>query len=711
MQKTTSMRLPIFLAIGLFGCFSGTEACCKTDLSECQARPNIIVINLDDADYDLLSDGRSRTRFPNIHDLANGGIRFTNTHCTIPLCGPSRACLLRGQYAHNTGIKVNRSTPIRSNGFEGGMKRYQELGHFENDISVWMKGAGYRTMMVGKFLHSDFFKFIPPGWDDFYSYLGGRYYEFFRLHNESEEGRFEQFPPGVYRTNVETENALDLIERQVDRDPEQPFFLLLQPLGPHREQRDSGGMIDEKYKNEFAGATVPASPSFNEFDFSDKRGWTRELPLLDRGRIDLVNFHYRNRLIATKSLDDMVGEIRAKLVELGIEDQTYVILTSDNGYSLGDNRWVGKGGPFSRASKIPLIASGPNVAVGKRADHLIAHIDITATLLDLAGVEIPELVDGKSFAPLLQDPKSVQPEQWQHGILVENWETNTSFGKSLLTVGTTLKTFDGSYTEHANGEHEYYRTDVDPSEVINVYDELSPFDQLALSFLLKSIKNPAQPAVAKFSTPFEDNLVFRGGIRLHGLAEDAIGVESVKLVIQDRGNGLYWDGDTWTPDFTQVQGSLATKDSGMTEWHYLFQPAGDQQPAGNLGIWVWAFDGDGQFGPPQRRFASLQSSRPQVDIRFPMVRDVVNDVFVARGEAVATEGIDRVLVFVRDINSGLFWDGSSFVEQTTSQTAEWTDGQWRLPLELPPGKYRMSARAISPARVGSRVRRVEFTIE
>ena len=674
-------------------------------------RPNIIVINLDDADYDLLSDGRSRTRFPNMTELAIQGIRFTNVHATIPLCGPSRACLLRGQYAHNTGIKVNKSSPIRSNGFDGGMKRYQDLGHFENDISVWMKAAGYRTMMVGKFLHSDFFKYIPPGWDDFYSYLGGRYYEFFRLSNEVADGRFTQFPPGVYRTTVETEDALELIERQVERDPNQPFFLLLQPLGPHREQRNSGGMIDERYKDEFQGAKVPVTPGLNEADFSDKRGRAKELSLLDDGRLGLMDFHYRNRVIATKSLDDMVGEIVQKLDDLEITEKTYVILTSDNGYALGENRWIGKGGSFSKASRIPMIVKGPGVPAGKRADHLIAHIDITATVLELAGVEIPELVDGKSFAPLLENPKSVRPEQWQAGILIENWESNTSLGKNLLTVGTSLRTFDGSYTEHANGEYEYYRTDVDPQELVNVYDELSPFDQLAFSFLLKSLKNSNLPAIARFAVPAVDHLEFNGGVRLHGLAEDAIGIDAVRLAIQDRETGLYWDGERWNRSFAQVSAQLATRETGLTEWSYLFQPPAQQLPIGNVGVWAWGYDAAGRFGSPQKRVLRLRQSGPVTDIRFPIKNDILNGEIVTRGQAFATQGIDRVLVFVRDIDSGLFWNGDGFSETTTSLVAELDSGEWRLALNLPTGRYRLSSRAIGTDRVGSSIARVEFKVE
>ena len=130
-------------------------------------KPNIILINVDDADTEMFSESNLETRFPNLHELSTRSVRFTNAHATTPLCGPSRACLLRAQYAHHCGIRVNEPDVPGAYGFDGGMRSYLDRGHASDDLSTWMQDAGYHTIQVGKFLHHDSVFTIPQGWDDF----------------------------------------------------------------------------------------------------------------------------------------------------------------------------------------------------------------------------------------------------------------------------------------------------------------------------------------------------------------------------------------------------------------------------------------------------------------------------------------------------------------------------------------------------------------
>ena len=104
--------------------------CAPVTAQTAEEKPNIVLINLDDADAELLSDETLSIRFPNLEALANKGLRFTNTHSTSPLCGPSRACLLRGQYAHNTNIFINEPNADVANGMPGGMRLYREQGFY-----------------------------------------------------------------------------------------------------------------------------------------------------------------------------------------------------------------------------------------------------------------------------------------------------------------------------------------------------------------------------------------------------------------------------------------------------------------------------------------------------------------------------------------------------------------------------------------------------
>ena len=205
--------------------------CFGTGLTSAQ-KPNIILINLDDANQELFSEENLTNRFPHLNELAQRSVTFTNAHATTPLCGPSRACLLRAQYAHHCGIKVNEPNLPNAFGFTGGMRTYIERGYAENDLSTWMQDAGYHTIQIGKFLHSDNVFVVPEGWDDFYSSNGARYFETFRVTNRNGFPQAEVTPPGEYRTNIEAADAVELINRRADSDEDKPFFMYLNSLGP-----------------------------------------------------------------------------------------------------------------------------------------------------------------------------------------------------------------------------------------------------------------------------------------------------------------------------------------------------------------------------------------------------------------------------------------------------------------------------------------------
>ena len=182
MPKFIFSQLPIILWLIL--CVASTTATAQQ--TSTIGRPNIVLINLDDADAELLQDRMLDQYYPHMRDLARRGIRFTNCHATTPFCAPSRAALFRGQYAYETGVKVNDPSNIDSNGFTGGYGEFLARGHDQAELGVWMKNAGYRTMHVGKYHHHDFDNVVPDGWDDFRVTLGSRYFETFRFTNQFE---------------------------------------------------------------------------------------------------------------------------------------------------------------------------------------------------------------------------------------------------------------------------------------------------------------------------------------------------------------------------------------------------------------------------------------------------------------------------------------------------------------------------------------------
>ena len=150
-------------------------------------QPNIILLNLDDADTDLLSVDTVNQHFPAIAELYRRSTVFTNAHATTPFCAPSRAALFTGKYAFNNGCKTGSETAASSVGFDGGYQRFKSFGHDQNELGVWMKQAGYRTMHVGKFHHNGFDFQVPSGWDDFSVDLGARFFGTSRFSNINRE--------------------------------------------------------------------------------------------------------------------------------------------------------------------------------------------------------------------------------------------------------------------------------------------------------------------------------------------------------------------------------------------------------------------------------------------------------------------------------------------------------------------------------------------
>ena len=570
-----------------------------SSVANCSAQsPNIILINFDDADSEMFEQPDSGQRFPNIMDVANSGISFSNLHVTTPICGPSRASLYRGQYAHNTGIKINDPSARSSNHFDGGLEFYQNQGYFRDDLSMWMKNAGYRTMMVGKFLHHGFKKIIPPGWDDFHFYQGSRYWNTWRLTNEKDpKGKMDQLPPDLYRTTEETRDVVRTLERHVAQRGDQPFFLNVNTLGPHEDAEGLPGMIDSQMANLWPDIKTPPTDAFNEADFSDKRGMYRDLPKLSGFRLQVARDLYRNRQLATKSCDEMVGEIRRTLARLNIDHNTYILITSDNGFSTGHHRLLGKGTSTDRSTRVPLFVMGPDVPEGRTANHLMAHIDLAPTIVALAGRKTPDFVDGRSFAHLLTPTGIDEHSSFRDAVLIENWVQFTIMGKPAESPATALRTTDTVYTEWANGEKDYYDLKSDPQQLDNSFDELQPIYQDFLASWLRQLKNSEQTSNARFTIPFEHREKLTIGQSLRGLAEDPQGVAQVKLAIRDLDGKRYWNGSAWQAEFVLVEAELENPEGQISFWNYEAMPAGDNVVT-EMAAWAWSYDNNFVYDKP-----------------------------------------------------------------------------------------------------------------
>lgn len=647
-------------------------------------KPNIVLINLDDADTELFS-AFNLQRYPNLQQLSERALKFNNLHATTPLCGPSRACLYRGQYAHNTGILVNEPNHPVANGMPGGLRHYRDQGFFSDDLSTWMKDAGYRTMMVGKFLHGDFTPIIPAGWDDFRSFMGSRYYEFYTLTNEAPEGKWDHAKPGIYRTATETEHAIQVLDDHAQRDDGQPFFLCLNPLGPHAHSAGHS-MVDDRYANYWKLAVAPRPLNYDEADISDKRGEYGNLTKISKGWETYIENHYRDRLRATLSLDDQLGAVVNKLEEMGVRENTYIIVTSDNGFSLGENRMFGKGYHYDHSSAVPLLVAGPNIQPAT-ANHLLGHIDLAPTIVDLAGGSVPDEIDGISFKQLLESPDSVAAAEWREAVLIENWESKVIFGKTVCAATNAMRRHDSVYIEHPNGDREYYDLANDPFQLNNTYDSLSIVGKTALEIQLRLLKSDGGPKVG-VSYPDKNAVLHQGGLRISGVADAPKGISAVRVALQDQQTGKFWNGSQWTDGFQQVGANVENQFGMISKWSIGFEPADENLPEGLVLAWVWSYDSVGRFSNSFYRSFRIEAGTPKSKIITPIVRSVMTGTVKCEGTAFSTGQIKLVRFIVRRASDGKYWDGESF--QTAWKFLELPvaqDGTWHKSVNLAAGDY------------------------
>lgn len=539
-------------------------------------RPNIVVINLDDADCNLLSPEMLKL-YPGFNELAKRSVHFTNMHVTTPFCGPSRAALFRGQYAHRTGVRINNPKAATSLQLKGGYREFLRQGHDHDELGVWLNNAGYRTMLLGKYHHSGFDFKKPDGFDDFYVSNGGRYTETYEFTTrEYAKGKGQYAGKDIYRTDREADDAVNLIQQHAKRralqtssgEIAQPFFFYYAPFAPHRpEGGDFTSMVNkEKYGDWQPDLTIPATPDFNEPDMSDKP-IHRQLKPYSETELANLQEEYRCRARAVKSVDDFVQKTIAELKANDLYENTYFLFTTDNGYQLGHHRLMSKLDPYRMSTTAPLFVSGPDVKQRATANHLLAHIDMCPTILDLAQCPKPDFLDGKSFVDLIRNPADHDEASWRKPVILENWQVKTNRRIAMPSMYSGLRYHDKLYVEWCTGDQEYYDLANDPYELENNYDALSDSAKQKLhDDLLSSRGVEMDPIVTVLQqTVLSVHKNFPYCVR--GVAEDDHSIKKIKLMVRHIERG-YWNGKTWQPRRTHVEVTDFAKDQQMVSWRY-----------------------------------------------------------------------------------------------------------------------------------------------
>jgi N-acetylglucosamine-6-sulfatase len=449
-------RLPWFTWV-IFILLTGLVAC--KVVSQPSTQPNFILILTDD------QDEASLAHMPKVQALlVKQGISFSQAFVTTPLCCPSRASILRGQYSHNHQVLHNLTA-------RGGYARFHELGNETSTLATWLDDAGYETMLIGKYLNGyqgagQQRDYIPPGWDAWASWNPnpGLYYDYKLNYNRTLSSYDQEV--NDYSTDVFSSFALQFLEKQARGNA--PFFLYINPLAPHttRAAPEPWTAIPApRHVGAFADLTMPLSPSFNEADVSDKARRVRDLPPLTPEQIGATERVYRSRLQSLLAVDDMVEAIVKKLESLGKLDSTYILFTSDNGFHVGEHRaFQGKELPYEEDLHVPFVLRGPGIPPHETRDQLVLNLDIAPTLADLAKATIPSFVDGRSLAPLFLE---TLPENfsWRQAFLFEAWRNLKDDTLVLSYQGIRTETEKYIAWAYPENETELYDLVQDPYEL------------------------------------------------------------------------------------------------------------------------------------------------------------------------------------------------------------------------------------------------------
>ena len=395
-------------------------------------RPNILWIYSDDhAQRAISAYGGPLAHLaptPNLDRLAQRGMMFTNSFVTNSICGPSRAVILTGKHSHINGFRKNDDR------FDGGQLTFPKL----------LQQAGYQTSLIGKWhLGSD-----PQGFDHWEILPGqGHYYnpDFVTAAGRKTE-------PG-YVTDVITDKTIDWIKH---RDSSKPFMLMMQHKAPHREWMPGPKYLDQYEDIEFPEPETlfddyrTRGSAAHDQDMSiehtmnltgDNKVWELEpnpekknLWKYNIGRMnqqqhaqwnkvygpknrafmkadlkgkDLVRWKYqryiKDYLRCIASIDESVGRVQAFLKASGLEENTVVCYSSDQGFYLGEHGWFDKRFMYEESMRTPLLVSWPGrTQPGNTCHHLVQNLDYAQTFLEMAGVAAPKDMQGRSLVPLLQ---------------------------------------------------------------------------------------------------------------------------------------------------------------------------------------------------------------------------------------------------------------------------------------------------------------------
>lgn len=488
-----AFRFPalLFLSLLLFSACQPSAAAAPTvALLPRPEHPNIIFILADDLDAML---GTLDT-MPNLKLLlTDQGLTLQDFFVSDAECCPSRATILRGQYVHSHQVYTNKPP-------EGSFEKFTALDLEASALAAWLQEGGYRTVLLGKYLNgypgSREPTYVPPGWAEWYGLVHEKQHQY-QNYQLVENGKVVTYTDDSqdYLTDVLARKTVDFIQRSAS-DPA-PFFIYLSVYAPH-----SPAIPAERHAGLFEGLKAPRTPSFNEDGIYDKPKSLRIWKLRDE-QIQEIDRLYRLRVQTMQAVDEMLAQVVQALEQSGKLDTTYIVFSSDNGFHMGQHRFQpGKTRAYEEDIRVPFIIRGPGIPAGQTlSGYLTGNVDLAPTFADLAGVSIPDFVEGRSLAPLFFGALP-SPGNWRNAFFIEYYlapEEETGllppyqiydFGTKLrglaaltpflqeegavLPFYIALRTLRYKFVLHATGEQELYDLLKDPYELENLKKDADP---------------------------------------------------------------------------------------------------------------------------------------------------------------------------------------------------------------------------------------------
>jgi N-acetylglucosamine-6-sulfatase len=437
-------------------------------------KPNFVVIYLDDMRADQVSALPYTTA-----TIGGGGATFTHAYAPYPLCCPARATMLTGQYPHNNHVFGN-VPPL------GGVTAFDP----DHTLGTWLRSAGYKTAYIGKYLNGYGSSTpLPRGWTE-WDVLSGRGLYNYRNFTMNINGELRDYVRS-YQTKLTGDQSTRFIRTYADR----PFLMFSGFKAPHaggpREPDDPSGTVSclgtdlcgnktpavtGQYRNSESGHEMPSSRAYDEADVSDKPTHIASLPAFTPEITAAQQELWEQQLESIHAVDDQIQRIVATLRDTGVLDRTYILVTSDNGYLLGEHRIsFGKVHPYEPSARIPMMLRGPGVPAGRRVRQLVGLQDIAPTVLRATrNYGVQDLVlDGVSLLPLTTDPtasaaRDLALEAGPAGEVVD--ETALRDSSPAVRAYRGIRTDSGwKYIRYGGtGEEELYDLNTDPHELNNL---------------------------------------------------------------------------------------------------------------------------------------------------------------------------------------------------------------------------------------------------